>query len=79
MKKQVKMFTAFERCPPYWFLSPDDIELNSGDSVTVKLHEMEELNGILFEWVDDKNEFIPVDVRNDHLKIQDFKYIIAHI
>jgi hypothetical protein len=76
--KHIKMFTAFVKCPPMWYLNPNPYSINSADSVAQKLNEMEELNGILFAWSDESNEFIPVDIRNDHLKIQDFKYIIAN-
>ena len=71
------MFVAFKKCPPIWFLNPSDSTLNSGDAVRQKLQEMKEMEGVLFGYVESKNEFIPADLRYKDCKIGDYKYIIA--
>lgn len=76
MDKPIHFFFATNTPPPQWFLNPDDTIINSGESVRNKLSELKELNMILFAWVEEENEFIPLHKDNAHLKIQDFKFII---
>ena len=77
-KLDYKYFFATNKVPPQWFLDPSDYAINSGDSTRAKMQELKNLDAIAFAWVDEKNEFIPLDVRNKDCKIQDYRFILKY-
>jgi hypothetical protein len=74
--ENMRFFIATNKIPPQWFLYSDDNDYNTSEQVREKQKELDEMNAVIFVWVESKKEFIPLNNKYAHLGIQDFKFII---